>query len=408
VDGQTNRARLSHRALGRWVCGASGGRRIVAVPPGHPLSLFFCSDPCDGRTKECGHVSTAFRIENDRRYFRDAWRVRFHCAGVLGIANGATTVCRRDDCGRGVARPSLRQLLAGRGLYPRRQSNMTGKVQTLGVRSRTDFCPFPRLRSCCAGACAHRGGRLPIPWDRRHRSRLCSEALGLSLPHSAASAVGIARGFDLARNRPGPSFSYDARSLLYANPNNPSIQMHGVHAALRFHNCYCISAALPMRAGLKAPTVDDWVDRYAVSPVGQRFAKRANSHSTFRGFFWQGLGKGNTASVLHIGRLLRCNGSWSRMGALPCSPWRGKAIRPLGRGPITMAAAMILTKSFSFANFGLFASLPRSGAGFRVTSLALSRSHSARVLIARSRSFSSALIDKGCPAGPAVRDDSNG
>ena len=196
ADGTPDRARLPHRPLGGRPADAGGrggaARRSACMP-----FAGFCTDPCDGRTQGTAGMMDSLAYRNDAAH---------GAAPPDPLAADAQGRARRrhlrqgpagDDDGAGrAARPAVR---AGAG---RRDAAAAARARTRArCRPSARASPTARSRSSEAAelgcrACASPGGGCQF-LGTAATSQVVGEALGLSLPHSRAGAVGPA---DLARH----------------------------------------------------------------------------------------------------------------------------------------------------------------------------------------------------------------
>src|SRR6266581_1680956 len=158
----------------------------------------FCSDPCDGRTQGTPGMFDSLPYRNDAAIiFRRLARSLPLRAGILGIAT-----CDKGLPAMMMALAGLRELpcviVPGGVTLPPKASEDAGKVQTLGVRFAHGLISLSEAADLGCRACASPGGGCQF-LGTAATSQVVSEALGLSLPHSALAPSGQAIWTDAAR-----------------------------------------------------------------------------------------------------------------------------------------------------------------------------------------------------------------
>lgn len=221
----------------------------------------FCSDPCDGRTQGTEGMYDSLPYRNDaaivmRRLIRSLPRRK----GVMGIAT----------CDKGL--PAMMMALAGSGdlpgiivpggaMLPTKGAEDTAKIQSLGARFAhqlidRDYAAEMGCRSCgSAGGGCHFLGTAAS-------SQVVAEAFGMALPHSALAPSGEPIWIDAARR--------SALALLNLSANHIPLRKIVTQASLE--NAMLVFAAfggstnmllhipaIAHAAGLKPPTLDDWI-----------------------------------------------------------------------------------------------------------------------------------------------------
>jgi putative YjhG/YagF family dehydratase len=262
----------------------------------------FCTDPCDGRTQGTPGMMDSLAYRNDAaQIFRRLIRSLPTRHGVLGVAT----------CDKGL--PAMMMALAGSSDLPGvlvpggvmlagTDGEDTGKVQTIGARFAHGQITLAEAAEAGCRACASPGGGCQF-LGTAATSQVVGEALGLSLPHSALSPSGQPIWLDMARR--------SARALANLTSRGITIRHILTNAAIR--NAMTVHAAfggstnlilhipaIAHAAGLRRPTVDDWiavnrsvprlVDVLPNGPVG---------HPTVRVF----LAGGVPEVMLHVRRL---------------------------------------------------------------------------------------------------------
>ncbi len=262
----------------------------------------FCTDPCDGRSQGTRGMMDSLPYRNDaatvlRRLIRSLPTRR----GVLGVAT----------CDKGL--PAMMMALAamhdlpcvlvpGGVTLPPTVGEDAGKIQTIGARFAHGQITLQEAAEMGCRACASPGGGCQF-LGTAATSQVVGEALGLSLPHSALAPSGQPIWLDMARRA--------ARALARTQERGVNTRDVLTDAAVR--NAMAVHAAfggstnlllhipaVAYHAGLRRPTVEDWmavnrrvprlVDALPNGPVG---------HPTVRVF----LAGGVPEVMLHLRRL---------------------------------------------------------------------------------------------------------
>ena len=262
----------------------------------------FCTDPCDGRSQGTTGMMDSLPYRNDaatvlRRLIRSLPTRR----GVIGVAT----------CDKGL--PAMLMALAamhdlpcilipGGVTLPPSVGEDAGKIQTIGARFAHGQISLQEAAELGCRACASPGGGCQF-LGTAATSQVVAEALGLSLPHSALAPSGQPIWLDMARR--------SARAVAALESNKVHTRHIVTDAAVR--NAMTVHAAfggstnlllhipaVAYHAGLRRPTVEDWiavnrrtprlVDALPNGPVG---------HPTVRVF----LAGGVPEVMLHLRRL---------------------------------------------------------------------------------------------------------
>jgi putative YjhG/YagF family dehydratase len=246
-----------HWEIGLLVRGAAEALRAAGAIP----FAVYCSDPCDGRTQGTTGMFDSLAYRNDAAIvMRRLIRSLPTPSGVLGIAT----------CDKGL--PATMLALAGtRGLpgvivpggvtLPARGAEDAGQVQSLGARFAHDLVSLDYAAEMGCRACGSSGGGCQF-LGTAATSQVVAEALGLALPHSALAPSGEAVWRELATRSAAALLRLDhlampvGRLLTSAAVDNAML----VHAAFGGStNLLLHIPAIAAAAGLKAPTVDDWI-----------------------------------------------------------------------------------------------------------------------------------------------------
>jgi putative YjhG/YagF family dehydratase len=221
-----------------------------------------CTDPCDGRTQGTVGMMDSLPFRNDaatvlRRLVRSLPTRK----GVLGIAT----------CDKGL--PAMMMALASAGRLPAvlvpggvtllpEDGEDAGKVQTIGARFAQQQITLEYAAEVGCRACASPGGGCQF-LGTAATSQVIGEALGLSLPHTALAPSGHAIWLDGAGR--------SARALMRLHQLKLCAKDVLTDAAVRnamvLHAAFGGSTnlllhlpAIAFSAGLRRPTVDDWVE----------------------------------------------------------------------------------------------------------------------------------------------------
>jgi putative YjhG/YagF family dehydratase len=221
----------------------------------------FCTDPCDGRTQGTVGMMDSLPYRNDAaQVFRRLIRSLPTRKGVLGVAT----------CDKGL--PAMMMALAGmRDLpcvlvpggvtLPATEGEDAGKIQTIGVRFTHGVITLKEAAELGCRACASPGGGCQF-LGTAATSQVVGEALGLSLPHSALAPSGQPIWLDMARR--------SARALVQLTEkgirSKDILTDAAVHNAMTVHAAFGGSTnlllhipAIAYSAGLRRPTIDDWI-----------------------------------------------------------------------------------------------------------------------------------------------------
>src|SRR5262245_4336332 len=221
----------------------------------------FCTDPCDGRTQGTAGMMDSLAYRNDAaQIFRRLIRSLPTRQGVLGVAT----------CDKGL--PAMMMALAGSSELPGvlvpdgvmlagTDGEDTGKVQTIGARFAHGQITLAEAAEAGCRACASPGGGCQF-LGTAATSQVVGEAFGLTLPHAALSPSGQPIWLDMARRS----------ALALANLANRSIGVRQILTDAAIRNAMTVHAAfggstnlilhipaIAHAAGLRRPTVEDWI-----------------------------------------------------------------------------------------------------------------------------------------------------
>ena len=247
---------------GHWEIGllvqaaAEEFRRLQLIP-----FAGFCSDPCDGRTQGTAGMFDSLPYRNDAAIvFRRLARSLPLRAGVLGVAT----------CDKGL--PAMLMAVAGLTdlpgvvvpggvTLPPSAGEDAGTVQTIGTRFAHGLISLAEAAEAGCRACASPGGGCQF-LGTAATSQVVSEALGLSLPHSALAPSGQPVWLDIARRSAFALHQLEQRGINGRHILGPA----SIHNAMVVHAAFGGSTnlllhipAIAHAAKLKRPTVEDWI-----------------------------------------------------------------------------------------------------------------------------------------------------
>jgi putative YjhG/YagF family dehydratase len=221
----------------------------------------FCSDPCDGRTQGTTGMFDSLPYRNDAAIlFRRLARSLPLRAGVLGVAT-----CDKGLPAMMMAVAGLRDLpcavIPGGVTLPATAAEDAGTVQTLGIRFAHGLVSLSEASELGCRACGSPGGGCQFLGTAATAQVVC-EALGLSLPHSALAPSGQPVWLDMARRSARALVDLEERGLamrdiLTAESLQNAMLLHAAFGGST--NLLLHIPAIAHAAGLKIPTVQDWI-----------------------------------------------------------------------------------------------------------------------------------------------------
>lgn len=231
-------------------------KRLGAMP-----FAAYCSDPCDGRSQGTPGMFDSLPFRNDAAtVFRRLIRSLPNRAAVLGVAT----------CDKGL--PAMMMALAaqrdlpcvlvpgGVTLLPERGED-TAVVQSIGARFAHGEITLEYAQEVGCRACASPGGGCHF-MGTAATSQVVGEALGLALPHSALAPSGHPIWLDMARRSARAALHLKAAGTGTAQILTPQALENAMvlHAACGGSmNLIIHLAAVVFHAGLRRPTVQDWI-----------------------------------------------------------------------------------------------------------------------------------------------------
>jgi len=232
-------------------------RRLKTIP-----FAAYCSDPCDGRTQGTTGMFDSLPYRNDAaQIFRRLIRSLPVRSGVMGVAT----------CDKGL--PAMMMALAGMNnlpcvlvpggvTLPPSNGEDAAAVQTLGARFAHGMISLQEAAELGCRACGSAGGGCQF-LGTAATSQVVGEALGLSLPHTALSPSGQPVWTEMAVRSAQAVVELEGRGLKTrdiltdASIRNAMV----VHAAFGGStNLLLHIPAIAHAAGLRRPTVEDWIE----------------------------------------------------------------------------------------------------------------------------------------------------
>ncbi len=225
-----------------------------------PFAIY-CSDPCDGRSQGTTGMMDSLAYRNDAALvMRRLIRSLPTRDGVMGIAT----------CDKGL--PATMLALAGCGdlpgiivpggvTLPAEGAEDAGTVQTIGARFAHGLISRDYAAEMGCKACGSSGGGCQF-LGTAATAQVVAEALGMSLPHSALAPSGEAIWLDTARRSALALLAMKKAGIRLADIITPAALENAMLAHSAFGgstNLLLHIPAIAHAAGLKAPTVDDWI-----------------------------------------------------------------------------------------------------------------------------------------------------
>jgi putative YjhG/YagF family dehydratase len=221
----------------------------------------YCSDPCDGRTQGTTGMFDSLPYRNDAAIvMRRLIRSLPTASGVMGVAT----------CDKGL--PATMLALAGCGglpgvivpggvTLPAVGGEDAGQVQSLGARFAQDLVSLDYAATMGCRACGSAGGGCQF-LGTAATSQVVAEALGLALPHSALAPSGEPAWLELGTRSALALVRLHALGI----PIKRILTQHALENAMLVHAAFGGSTnlllhipAIAHAAGLRPPTVDDWI-----------------------------------------------------------------------------------------------------------------------------------------------------
>lgn len=265
----------------------------------------FVSDPCDGRTQGTVGMFDSLPYRNDaaivlRRLIRSLPTRK----GVIGVAT-----CDKGLPAMLMALAAMRDLpcglVPGGVTLPPEHGEDAGKIQSIGARFAHGMISLREAAEAGCRACATPGGGCQF-FGTAATAQAVAEALGLTVPHAALAPSGQPIWLDVATRT--------AQAIRdYGIPASKIITDEAIENAMLVHaacggstNLLIHIPAIAHAAGLRRPTVDDWIRiNRAVPRLVDVLPNGPNDHPTVRMY----LAGGVPEVMLHLRALGLLNGS---------------------------------------------------------------------------------------------------
>ncbi len=247
---------------GHWEVGllVEAAAQEIKRLKGLPFAAY-CSDPCDGRSQGTTGMFDSLPYRNDAALiFRRLIRSLPQRRGVIGVAT----------CDKGL--PAMLMALAamhdlptvlvpGGVTLPPSDGEDAGKVQTIGARYAHGGMTLQEAADMGCRACATAGGGCQF-LGTAATSQVVAEALGLALPHSALAPSGEPVWLDLATRSARAVIELETaglttRDILTDAAIRNAMVLHAAFGGST--NLLLHIPAIAHSAGLKRPTVSDWI-----------------------------------------------------------------------------------------------------------------------------------------------------
>ncbi|MBI4660587.1 MAG: YjhG/YagF family D-xylonate dehydratase [Verrucomicrobia bacterium] len=284
-----------HWEVGLLVQAAANELRALRTIP----FAAFCSDPCDGRTQGTPGMFDSLPYRNDAaQVFRRLIRSLPTRAGVIGVAT-----CDKGLPAMMMALASMRDLpgvlVPGGVTLPPDDGEDAGAIQTIGARFAHGLLSLHEAATLGCRACGSPGGGCQF-LGTAATSQVIAEALGIAPPHSALAPSGQPVWSDAAVRA--------ARAV--CRLEEKGIRMRDILTDASIHNAMCAHAAvggstnlllhipaIAHAAGLRRPSVDDWIEVNRKIPrIVDVLPNGPKNHPTVRLF----LAGGVTEVMLHL------------------------------------------------------------------------------------------------------------
>jgi putative YjhG/YagF family dehydratase len=247
-----------HFELGPALAAAAGElKRAGGLPyAGH------CTDPCDGRTQGTSGMFDSLAYRNDAAsIFGRLVRSIPNARGVLGVAT-----CDKGLPAMMMALASFHDLpcvlMPGGVTLPPSEGEDTGKIQSIGARFARGELSLEEAAVLGCRVCASPGGGCHF-LGTAATSQVVGEALGMALPHAALAPSGQPIWLDVARRSARALLALDAGGITMGDVLSEAAVRNAMAVFAAFGGSTNLLLHLPAvayAAGLKRPTVEDWID----------------------------------------------------------------------------------------------------------------------------------------------------
>ena len=267
----------------------------------------FVSDPCDGRTQGTTGMFDSLPYRNDaaivlRRLIRSLPTRK----GVVGVAT-----CDKGLPAMLMALAAMRDLpcalVPGGVTLPPEHGEDAGKIQSIGARFSHGLISLKEAAEAGCRACATPGGGCQF-FGTAATSQAVAEALGMTVTHAALAPSGQPIWLDIATRTAKAIVDLTSRGLtgkdILTDKSIENAML--VHAACGGSTNLLIHIpAIAHAAGLRRPTVQDWIRvNKAVPRLVDVLPNGPNDHPTVRLY----LAGGVPEVMLHLRRMGVLNG----------------------------------------------------------------------------------------------------
>ncbi len=288
---------------GHWEIGllVQAAADELRAQKGLPFAAY-CSDPCDGRTQGTTGMFDSLPYRNDAaQVMRRLIRSLPTRSGVIGVAT-----CDKGLPAMMMALAGVKELpcvlVPGGVTLPPTNGEDAGAVQTLGARYSHGMVSLQEAADLGCRACGTPGGGCQF-LGTAATAQVVGEALGLSLPHSALAPSGEPVWTDMAVRSARAIVALEKRGLKLKDILTDAAVRNAmvVHAAFGGStNLLLHIPAIAYTAGLKRPTVQDWIEvNRAVPRLVSVLPNGPVHHPTVRAF----LAGGVPEVMLHLRKL---------------------------------------------------------------------------------------------------------
>ncbi|MBS4224333.1 YjhG/YagF family D-xylonate dehydratase [Lederbergia citrea] len=283
----------------------------------------YVSDPCDGRSQGTTGMYDSFPYRNDAAIvYRRLIRSLPTRKAVIGIAT-----CDKGLPAMMLALASMHDLptviIPGGVTLPPEYGEDAGKIQTIGARYSNNEITLEEAAEMGCRACATPGGGCQF-LGTAATAQVVSEALGLSLPHSALAPSGQEIWREMAKNSAKAVIELERERI----KTKDIVTDASIHNAMVVHAAFGGSTnlllhipAIAHAAGCKIPTVQDWIKVNRQTPrLVSVLPNGPDYHPTIRAYLAGGvpevmlqlrnLGLLNEEVMTVTGKTLRDNLDW--------------------------------------------------------------------------------------------------
>ena len=246
-----------HWEIGLLVRAAAEALRAAGAIP----FAAYCSDPCDGRTQGTTGMFDSLPYRNDAAIvMRRLIRSLPAASGVIGVAT-----CDKGLPATMLALAGCRDLpgviVPGGVTLPAVGGEDAGQVQSLGARFARDLVSLDYAATMGCRACGSAGGGCQF-LGTAATSQVVAEAFGLALPHSALAPSGEPVWLELGQRSALALLRLDAlgltiKGILTQRALDNAMLVHAAFGGST--NLLLHIPAIAHAAGLRPPTVEDWV-----------------------------------------------------------------------------------------------------------------------------------------------------